>query len=143
MIAVLTRLHIRNLAVLDEIELDLEPGFSVLTGETGAGKSMLVDALALALGERADSTAVRVGAERAEITAIFAMEPKSPAARWLVAQGSRDFRRVSGPPGRDRRGPVTRLHQRPAGSDGSCCANSANNWSRSAANTLISPLLAA
>ncbi len=84
---VLTRLHIRNLAVLDEIELDPGPGFTVLTGETGAGKSMLVDALALALGERADSTAVRAGAERAEITAIFALTPGSPARRRGLPPG--------------------------------------------------------
>lgn len=82
----LTRLHIRHLAVLEEIELDLKPGFTVLTGETGAGKSMLVDALALALGERADSGAVRAGADRAEITALFEVGPGSPAEEWLIAR---------------------------------------------------------
>lgn len=80
----LTRLHVRNLAVLDEVEIELAGGFTVLTGETGAGKSMLVDALALALGERADSQAVRSGAQRAEVTAVFAVGHASPAGRWLA-----------------------------------------------------------
>lgn len=80
----LTRLHVRNLAVLDEVELEFEGGFTALTGETGAGKSMLVDALALALGERADSLAVRTGAQRAEVTAVFAVAGGSEAARWLA-----------------------------------------------------------
>ncbi len=103
----LTRLHIRNLAVLDEIELDLAPGFSALTGETGAGKSMLVDALALALGERADTTAVRAGAPRAEVTAVFDIGRMPTVGAWL---GERDLdtsqecqvRRVLAPEGRSR-----------------------------------------
>lgn len=103
----LTRLHIRNLAVLDEIELDLAAGFSVLTGETGAGKSMLVDALALALGERADSAAVRAGRERAEVTAVFDVQPGSVAAAWLAgrdleASGECQVRRVVTAEGRSR-----------------------------------------
>jgi DNA repair protein RecN (Recombination protein N) len=80
---VLSRLNIRNLAVLDEIEFELHEGFNVLTGETGAGKSMLVDALALALGERADSGAVRPGTERAEVTATFTVAAESLAGIWL------------------------------------------------------------
>jgi DNA repair protein RecN (Recombination protein N) len=104
---VLTRLHIRNLAVLDEIELELASGFSALTGETGAGKSMLVDALALALGERADSTAVRTGASRAEVTAIFDVAPGSPADAWLRSRDLEtgadcQIRRVVTPEGRSR-----------------------------------------
>ena len=58
-------LSIRNLAVIDRLELEFEPGLNVLTGETGAGKSMLVDALGLLLGGRSDSQAVRPGAGRA------------------------------------------------------------------------------
>jgi DNA repair protein RecN (Recombination protein N) len=80
---VLTHLHIRNLAVLDEVEIELRPGFTALTGETGAGKSMLVDALALALGERADSSAVRTGAERAEVTATFDLSARQDLQAWL------------------------------------------------------------
>lgn len=82
----LTRLHIRQLAVLDEVAIELDGGFSVLTGETGAGKSMLVDALALALGARADSGAVRSGAQRAEVSACFELGPDDAALAWLRAQ---------------------------------------------------------
>lgn len=82
----LSRLHIRNFAVLDEIELEFNAGFCVLTGETGAGKSMLVDALALALGERADSSTVRSGAERTEVTAIFDVAGRAAISAWLAAQ---------------------------------------------------------
>jgi DNA repair protein RecN (Recombination protein N) len=104
---VLTQLHIRNLAVLDEIEISLAPGFSALTGETGAGKSMLVDALALALGERADSGAVRADAQRAEVTAVFTVGRESPVNAWLAErdlQSSQEchLRRVVTPEGRSR-----------------------------------------
>jgi DNA repair protein RecN (Recombination protein N) len=81
---VLNHLHIRNLAVVDEIEVELTDGLTVLTGETGAGKSILVDALGLALGERADSDAVRSGAKRAEVSARFQVPPDSQAGTWLV-----------------------------------------------------------
>ena len=81
----LTHLQVQNFAVLDEIELDLAPGFTALTGETGAGKSLLVDALALALGERADSAVVRQGASRSEVTAHFSMAGAPAVRPWLVA----------------------------------------------------------
>jgi DNA repair protein RecN (Recombination protein N) len=80
---VLNHLHIRNLAVVDEVEAELEAGMTVLTGETGAGKSILVDALSLALGSRADSDAVRPGAQRAEVVATFTPAAQSPALSWL------------------------------------------------------------
>jgi len=80
---VLEHLHIHNLAVVDEIELELKPGFNVLTGETGAGKSILVDALALALGERADSRAIRTGEDRCEITAGFDINNRPELGDWL------------------------------------------------------------
>jgi DNA repair protein RecN (Recombination protein N) len=79
----LNHLHIRNLAVVDEVEAELRAGFTVLTGETGAGKSILVDALGLALGDRADSDAVRPGAERAEITATFSIAGNNTVDQWL------------------------------------------------------------
>jgi DNA repair protein RecN (Recombination protein N) len=82
---VLQHLHIRNLAVVDEVEVELTAGLTVLTGETGAGKSILVDALGLAIGERADSDAVRPGAKRAEISASFGITEQDPASAWLVA----------------------------------------------------------
>ncbi len=82
----LAHLAIRDFAILDRLELDLEAGLTVLTGETGAGKSIVIDALALALGERAEAGVVRHGATRAEVTAAFALKPASPAARWLRQQ---------------------------------------------------------
>jgi len=81
----LNHLLIRNLAVVDEVEVEPGAGLTVLTGETGAGKSILIDALSLALGERADSDAVRSGAERAEVSASFDIAEDSDADRWLKA----------------------------------------------------------
>ena len=78
----LTHLAIRNLAVVDTAELDMEPGFTTLTGETGAGKSILVEALALATGERADSKQVRTGAKQADITACFEVPAGTPLPAW-------------------------------------------------------------
>ena len=67
----LNHITINNLAVVDSLELELDSGFTVLTGETGAGKSILIDALGLVLGDRADASAIRYGAERADIVAEF------------------------------------------------------------------------
>lgn len=78
----LTHLAIRNLAVVDAAELDMEPGFTALTGETGAGKSILVGALSLATGERADSNQVRTGASQADISACFEIPPGTPLPSW-------------------------------------------------------------
>src|SRR5207244_10202189 len=74
---VLTELRVRDLAVIADVTLPLAPGLNVLTGETGAGKSMLVDALALLLGERASSDVVRPGADKTVIEGAF--EFPSPA----------------------------------------------------------------
>lgn len=80
----LIQLSVRDFAIVDALELEFERGFTTLTGETGAGKSILVDALELALGGRADSAVVRVGSERAEVVAEFAVE-RLPAVRaWLA-----------------------------------------------------------
>ena len=70
----LRSLQIRNFAIVDEIEVEFSGGMTVLTGETGAGKSILVDALGLVLGDRASSTIVREGAARAEFNAEFLLE---------------------------------------------------------------------
>ena len=82
----LSHIRIRNFAIIDEAELELSPGMTVLTGETGAGKSILVGAMGLVLGDRADSATVRHGAERAEITASFEIDRDSPAIAWLREQ---------------------------------------------------------
>lgn len=81
----LQRLAIRDFVIVDRLELEFAAGFGALTGETGAGKSILVDALSLALGERADAGVVRAGAEKADISAEFAVVPESDLARWLAA----------------------------------------------------------
>ncbi len=79
----LTHLSIRNYAISDSLEIELEPGMTVLTGETGAGKSIMLDALGLALGDRADSGVVRLGAERADIHALFDISGIPAAHAWL------------------------------------------------------------
>ena len=79
-------LSVHRLAVIDQLEIELGPGMSVLTGETGAGKSILVDALLLAVGGRADSGVVRHGTERAEVSATFDVKDNASALAWLDEQ---------------------------------------------------------
>ena len=80
----LTHLRIRNFAIVEALELELAAGMTVVTGETGAGKSILVDAIGLLLGDRADSGVIRHGADRADLSAAFDLE-RLPAARaWLA-----------------------------------------------------------
>ncbi|HEX8988048.1 MAG TPA: DNA repair protein RecN [Rhodocyclaceae bacterium] len=81
----LRRLFISDFVIVDRLELEFEGGFGVLTGETGAGKSILVDALSLVLGERAEASVVRAGRERAEIAAEFDAAPGGALAAWLRA----------------------------------------------------------
>jgi DNA repair protein RecN (Recombination protein N) len=80
----LLSLAIRNFVIVESLELDFAPGFTVLTGETGAGKSILIDALLLALGERADADVVREGAPRAEISAEF--RAGVAVVEWMQSQ---------------------------------------------------------
>jgi DNA repair protein RecN (Recombination protein N) len=82
----LTQLHIRDLAIVTAQELELSPGLSVLTGETGAGKSILIDALGLALGDRADHAMIRSDADRAEVSAGFDVGDHPEARAWLQEQ---------------------------------------------------------
>jgi DNA repair protein RecN (Recombination protein N) len=77
-------LSIRNFVLVENLELDFDEGFTTITGETGAGKSILIDALGLLLGERADSGVVRAGCEESEISAAFDLTPT--LAEWLAAQ---------------------------------------------------------
>lgn len=79
----LLHLSIRDYVLIDQIELDFHPGFTVLTGETGAGKSILIDALELLLGGRADAHRIRHGCERAEISAEFDIQKLIPLRQWL------------------------------------------------------------
>ncbi len=81
----LRRLLLRDVVIVSQLELELDAGFTVLTGETGAGKSILIDALQLALGNRADAGLVREGAARAEVSAEFDLPPS--LAAWLDASG--------------------------------------------------------
>ncbi|HAX18792.1 MAG TPA: DNA repair protein RecN [Hydrogenophaga sp.] len=81
----LRRIVLRDFVIVQSLDLELNPGFCVLTGETGAGKSILIDALQLALGARADSGVVREGAVRCEIAAEFDLPPH--LAPWLDEQG--------------------------------------------------------
>lgn len=103
----LRRLFIRDFVIVDKLELDFDAGFGALTGETGAGKSILIDALSLALGERADAGVVRAGKEKAEVAAEFDLSVDSPLNDWLrnndfEAEGQCLLRRVIDANGRSR-----------------------------------------
>ena len=80
----LARLSIRDIVLIDKLDIDFSSGLSVLTGETGAGKSILLDAFALALGARGDASLVRQGAEQGQVTAMFELPPKHPARALLT-----------------------------------------------------------
>jgi len=85
----LCSLSIRDFVIVDELDIDLEKGFTVLTGETGAGKSILLDALSLVLGERADPSQIREGKQKSEISAIFSLSGKLQQSinTWLENEG--------------------------------------------------------
>lgn len=82
----LRALHVRNLALIEEVELQFEPGFTCLTGETGAGKSILLDALGLLLGARASSDMVREGADRAFVEGLFDLSDHPPEVAELLEE---------------------------------------------------------
>ena len=88
----LRELYIRNFAIIDELRLQMMPGFNVLTGETGAGKSIILDAVTLVLGGRADTNMVRAGTETAYVEATFALTPELQTAvlPLLEAEGLED-----------------------------------------------------
>ena len=86
----LTQLTINNFAIVRQLEIELTKGMSVITGETGAGKSIAIDALGLCLGQRIETSMVREGQERAEICATFFIEPTNPAYQWLQEQELQD-----------------------------------------------------
>jgi len=105
---VLAHLQIRDFAIIDSVELELAGGLTALTGETGAGKSIVVDAVMLALGGRASADSLRHGAERAEVAATFDVGGDPAVRRWLDEQsiaaddGELVLRRVIGQDGRSR-----------------------------------------
>ena len=104
----LSHLTIRSLAVIDRLEFEYAPGMTALTGETGAGKSIVVDALGLLLGARASTDMIRTGAERAEVCGVFETASNAPARTWLADRelegdaGECIVRRVVGPGSRSR-----------------------------------------
>jgi DNA repair protein RecN (Recombination protein N) len=103
----LSHIHITDFAIVDVLELAFAPGMTALTGETGAGKSILVDALGLALGDRAGAEAIRHGADKAEISASFDIGALPAVRDWLQAHdldagGECQLRRVIGREGRSR-----------------------------------------
>src|SRR3954451_24420936 len=86
----LARLSIRDIVLIERLDLEFSPGLAVLTGETGAGKSILLDGFALALGGRGNASLVRNGAEQGQVTAVFEVTKNHPAARILAANGLDD-----------------------------------------------------
>src|SRR5581483_9020914 len=103
----LVRLSIRDIVLIDRLDIDYGPGLAVLTGETGAGKSILLDAFALALGARGDAALVREGAEQGQVIAAFDVGKEHPARAVLAANdlGGEDeliVRRVQFADGRTR-----------------------------------------
>src|SRR6201981_4008961 len=80
----LSRLSIRDIVLIDRLDIDFGSGLAALTGETGAGKSILLDAFALALGARGEAALVRAGAEQGQVTAAFELSHKHPARRILA-----------------------------------------------------------
>jgi len=81
----LTTLHINNFAIVKHLELDLQSGMTAFTGETGAGKSIMIDALMLALGGRGDTAVIRPGEEKCDISATFTIDIPSQPSEWLIA----------------------------------------------------------
>ena len=110
----LASLTVNDIVLIDRLGIDFDAGLTVLTGETGAGKSILLDALSLALGARGDDQLVRAGAEHAQVAATFEPAADHPAIALLAengieADGSVILRRTQTPDGK-----TPRLRQRPA-----------------------------
>ena len=76
-------LHIENIAIIEEADIRFEPGFNALTGETGAGKSIVIDALSAVLGQRTSRELIRTGADKAFVSAVFSGTDASLRSRWV------------------------------------------------------------
>ena len=82
----LTRLQVTNIALIDKSDIAFDAGFSVLTGETGAGKSILIESVSFVLGERASRESIRTGADKASVEATFLLSQDSPVNDYLRRQ---------------------------------------------------------
>ncbi len=114
-ILMLARLSIRDIVLIERLDIDFASGLAVLTGETGAGKSILLDAFALALGARGDAALVRHGAEQGQVTAAFEVPRVASGARAAGRARHSGRGRTDPAPRPARRRPHPRLRQRPAG----------------------------
>jgi DNA repair protein RecN (Recombination protein N) len=134
----LIQLAIRDIVLIDRLELNFSAGLSVLTGETGAGKSILLDAFALALGGRGDGSLVRHGEPQGQVTAVFDLESRHPARRVTEAaeidtEGDLILRRVQMADGRTR----AFVNDQPVSVRS--CARSARRSSRFTGSTTSAP----
>src|SRR2546425_9768403 len=111
----LRELRIRNFAVIESVTVEFGPGLNVLTGETGAGKSMLIDAILLVLGGRAQTDVIRSDADAATLEAVFDVQPRGAVVAALDEAGAPPPRRLpGGPRGARRPGPPPPLLHQPA-----------------------------
>ena len=107
----LTHLHISNFAIVRALEIEWHPGMTTITGETGAGKSISLDALALCLGERADGTVVRPGTDKADFVATFDISNLPAAQQWLQSHAGLQTQPHSGGKGTGQPPQNPRHHQ--------------------------------
>src|SRR2546426_12304439 len=115
----LRELRIRNFAVIESVAVEFRPGLNVLTGETGAGKSMLIDAILLVLGGRAQTDVIRSDADAATLEAVFDVEPRGAVVAALDEAGAPRRRRLPGARrGGGGPGPPPPLRHRAAGTPG-------------------------
>jgi DNA repair ATPase RecN len=134
----LSALSVRNIVLIDQLDFGLDAGLTVLTGETGAGKSILLDALTLALGGRGDASLVRKGAESGQVVAVLQLPADHPARAILRENAIEDddetiLRRVQFADGRTRASSTTSRFLR------RCCRRSARSSSKSTASTTTAP----